>query len=114
MNSTPGPVIFLLIVVPGRAIPSLNFKTDKMEAWDFAARLYVRGTARGRQIFSKRPDVKTSFEKFKKKNALFPSAAAAIAAPFATWALESPPLYMVNITMKTSTVEVLYMPFFLS
>jgi hypothetical protein len=24
MNSTPGPLIFLLIVVPGRAIPSLT------------------------------------------------------------------------------------------
>jgi hypothetical protein len=47
-------------------------------------------------------------------DAPFPSAAAAIAAPFATWALESPPLYMVNVTMKTKEVqERYYMPFVL-
>ncbi len=44
-------------------------------------------------------------------DAPFPSAAAAIAAPFATWALESPPLYMVNIMLRTKEVGVLYMSF---
>jgi hypothetical protein len=42
-----------------------------------------------------------------------PSAAAAIAAPFATWALESPPLYMVNMYnfVNKRSRGILYMSF---
>jgi hypothetical protein len=74
MNSTPGPVIFLLIVVPGRAIPSSNLNPIKMEAWDFAARLDVRGKARGKGerqeqdiSFIKKPDVKQVLRNLRKK-----------------------------------------------
>jgi hypothetical protein len=43
MNSTPGPVIFLLIVVPGRAIPSFNLNSIQWKHGMFCGSTLCKG-----------------------------------------------------------------------